>query len=59
MFALHAWYENGKIQFLFEPPAAEGPLQVLVVFPNPPEEPYDLEDPSSDPFSDSPWPDWE
>ena len=46
MKAVKAIYENGKVK-LAEKPAASGPIEVLVVFPEPIEDPWRtiLEDP--------------
>ena len=42
MRALHAIYEDGKIHFTFQFPDYQGPVAVLVIFPD--YEAYDLTD---------------
>lgn len=42
MKALHGIYQNGQIDFLFAFPDTPGPINVLVVFPDPePLDPYE------------------
>lgn len=50
MKAIKAIYENGKVK-LTEKPAERGPVEVMVVFPEPADEPWHaiLEDPSPRP----------
>jgi len=58
MRAIHAIFDRGQVDFVFDYPEMEGPVPVLVIFPDdrdelPPDESGDLN------FKgDSPWREW-
>lgn len=54
MIAVHAIYEDGRIEFVFDAPRFSGPRAVLVIFPD-----EDVAYESLDVSGGSPWPDLE
>ncbi len=50
MISVHAIFENGKVEFVFDAPQFSGPVAVLVIFPEVEEGQDELEI-----SGDSPW----